>query len=93
MKCLFIYLTLFLSSTTLLFSQENKEVKITFSGFLETYYSNDFQNSNTEKKLPFMYNHNRQNEGNLNIGLLRAKVAFENGYGSFALHSGHVCGG
>lgn len=88
MKCLFIYLTLFLSCTTLLFSQENKEVKITFSGFLETYYSNDFQNSNTEKKLPFMYNHNRQNEGNLNIGLLRAKVAFENGYGSFALHSG-----
>ncbi len=82
------YLILFLSSTSCLFSQENKEVKITFSGFLETYYSNDFQNSNAEKKLSFMYNHNRQNEGNLNIGLLRAKFAFENGYGSFALHSG-----
>ena len=88
MKFNCFYLILFLSSTSCLFSQENKEVKITFSGFLETYYSNDFQNSNTEKKLPFMYNYNRQNEGNLNIGLLRAKVVFENGYGSFALHSG-----
>jgi hypothetical protein len=86
MKFNCFYLILFLSSTFCLFSQENKEVKITFSGFLETYYTNDFQNSNTEKKLPFMYNYNRQNEGNLNIGLLRAKVAFENGYGSFALH-------
>ena len=88
MKFNCFYLILFLSSTSCIFSQENKEVKITFSGFLETYYSNDFQNSNTEKKLPFLYNYNRQNEGNLNIGLLRAKFAFENGYGSFALHSG-----
>jgi hypothetical protein len=35
-----------------------------------------------------MYNYNRQNEINLNIGLIRTKVAFENGYASFAMHSG-----
>ena len=88
MKFNCFYLILFISNTSCLFSQEKSDVKITFSGFLETFYANDFQNSNTEKKLPFMYNYNRNNEGNLNIGLLRAKVAFENGYGSFALHSG-----
>jgi hypothetical protein len=70
------------------FSQENKEVTISVSGYLETFYANDFQNSNTEKKLPFMYNYNRQNEFNLNIGLLRTKITYENGYTSFALHSG-----
>ncbi|MFZ4106629.1 porin [Flavobacterium sp.] len=88
MKLLINFVIFFCFSCVSICSQEKKEVKITFSGFLETYYANDFQNSNTEKKLPFMYNYNRQNEGNLNIGLLRAKVAFENGYGSFALHSG-----
>lgn len=69
--------------TVSVFSQERADFKITFSGYLETFYANDFQNSNTEKKLPFMYNYNRQNEINLNIGLFRTKVAFENGYASF----------
>ncbi len=70
------------------FSQESKEVKFSVSGYMETFYSNDFQNSNTEKKISFMYNYNRQNEFNINIVLLRTKVAFENGYASLALHSG-----
>ncbi|MFM7017930.1 porin [Flavobacterium sp.] len=77
-----------LLSSVSVFSQESADIKITFSGYLETYYANDFQNSNTEKKLPFMYNYNRQNEFNLNIGLIRTKVAFEKGYANFALHSG-----
>jgi hypothetical protein len=77
----------FLSSISI-FSQESKDVSISFSGYLETFYANDFQNSNMEKKLPFMYNYNRHNEFNLNIGMIRTKVAFENGYASFALHSG-----
>ena len=77
-----------LLSSVSVFSQSSKDVTILVSGYVETFYANDFQNSNTEKKLPFMYNYNRQNEFNLNIGLLRTKVAFENGYASFALHSG-----
>ena len=70
------------------FAQEKKELKTTFSGFVETYYSYDFDAPTTDAKLPFMYNYNRQNEFNINIGLLRAKVEYENTYASLALHSG-----
>jgi hypothetical protein len=70
------------------FSQENKELKTTFSGFLETYYSYDFNEPETEGKLPFLYNYNRHNEFNINIGLLRAKAEYHNVYGSIALQSG-----
>lgn len=70
------------------FSQEKSDVKVTFSGFLETYYSYDFNQPQTEKKQPFLYNYNRHNEFNVNLGLLRAKLEYENMYGSIALHSG-----
>lgn len=70
------------------FSQEIKEVKTTISGFLETYYSYDFNEPKTDGKLPFMYNFNRHNEFNINIGLLRAKVEYENVYATISLQSG-----
>jgi len=71
-----------------LFAQDNSDIKFIFSGFLETYYSYDFNQPQSEGKLPFMYNYNRHNEFNVNIGLLRAKVEYENVYASIALHSG-----
>lgn len=71
-----------------LFSQEKSEIKTTFSGFIETYYSYDFNENSANAKLPFIYNYNRHNEFNINIGLLRAKVEYENAYASIALHSG-----
>lgn len=70
------------------FSQENKPLKFNFSGYIDTYYSFDFNQSNAEQKLPFMYNYNRHNEFNVNIGLLRAKMEYENVYGVVSLQSG-----
>jgi len=35
------------------FSQEKSDVKVTFSGFLETYYSYDFNQPQTEKEASF----------------------------------------
>lgn len=81
------YLLLFLVSF-MSFAQEKNEVKTTFSGFVETYYSYDFNNPEADGKLPFMYNYNRHNEFNLNIGLLRTKVEYENVYAVLSLHSG-----
>ncbi len=69
-------------------AQEKSEFKIFFSGFIETYYSYDLDKPTSDSKLPFMYNYNRQNEFNINIGLLRAKLEYENSYASIALHSG-----
>lgn len=79
------FLILFISQ--LIFSQE-KQVKFDFSGYIETYYAYDFNTPSSETKLPFMYNYNRHNEFNANIGLLRAKAEYENVYASIALQSG-----
>lgn len=45
---------------------------LTFSGYAETYYSYDFSNPASHEKAAFLYNHNRHNEFNLNLGLLKA---------------------
>jgi hypothetical protein len=45
---------------------------LTFSGYVETYYSYDFNNPVNHEKSAFLYNHNRHNEFNLNLGLLKA---------------------
>jgi hypothetical protein len=86
MKKTLTILSLFIFSQ--IFSQEKSELKTTFSGFVETYYSYDFNQSLTDSKLPFMYNYNRHNEFNINIGLLRAKVEYENAYAVLSLQSG-----
>ena len=70
------------------FAQDKSELKTTFSGFVETYYSYDFNQPITDSKLPFMYNYNRHNEFNINIGLLRAKVEYDNAYAIVSLQSG-----
>lgn len=69
------------------FSQ-GKQVKFDFSVYIETYYSFDFNQPDANEKLPFMYNYNRHNEFNANIGLLRTKVEYENVYACIALQSG-----
>lgn len=81
---LIVFLLIFSSS----FSQEEKELKISFSGFLETFYTYDFNEPVTEKKLSFMYNFNRHNEFNVNMGMFRTKAEYKNTYCSIAIHSG-----
>jgi hypothetical protein len=46
-----------------------------FSGYLETYYAYNTSSllKNNTSQFPFTYNHNRQNEVNINLGLLKAK--------------------
>ena len=79
---------LFLLTTFTTLAQENDTLKVSFSGYVDTYYSFDFNQPSSDQKLPFMYNYNRQNEFNLNIGLLRAKVEYENAYAVLSLQSG-----
>jgi hypothetical protein len=77
----------FLLIPQFIFSQE-KAIKFEFSGYVETYYSFDFNQPDTNEKLPFMYNYNRHNEFNLNIGLLRAKAEYDNSYAVLTLQAG-----
>ncbi|MBF6642419.1 porin [Flavobacterium sp. J49] len=84
----FIKLSLTLLVFNIGLAQENKALKLSFSGYLETYYAYDFNRPETQAKLPFMYNYNRHNEFNINVGVLRAKAEYDNAYATIALHSG-----
>ena len=64
------------------------KVKIDFSGYLETYYSYDFNRPLTEMNQNFLFNHNRHNEFNLNIGLIKSTISYENCYAKIAIQAG-----
>jgi hypothetical protein len=88
MKPLYYSIVLILFSSLTSYSQENSNLKISFSGYIETFYSYDFNQPTLDQKHSFLYNYNRQNEFNLNVGLIRTRLEYENIYGSIALHSG-----
>lgn len=43
----------------------------TISGYIETYYSYDFANPENHNRQPFVYSHNRHNEVNLNLSIVK----------------------
>ena len=49
---------------------EQKPV-LSISGFLDVFYVYDFNEPQGEKRQPFFFNHNRHNEFNLNLGLVK----------------------
>ncbi len=80
----------FLTIASFSFAQENpkKTLKIDVSGFIDTYYSYDFDASENKDKLPFLYNYNKQNNFNINIALVRASISYENIYAKVSVQSG-----
>ncbi len=65
-----------------------KTKALTFSGYLETYYSYDLGNPETHERPAFFYNFTRHNEVNLNLGLVKANYNTEKVRGNFALMAG-----
>lgn len=63
-----LLLCFFVSSV--LNAQDGKNIKL--SGFLDTYYSYDFNKPANHEKPSFFYNYSRHNEINVNLGLLKA---------------------
>ena len=47
------------------------EAKVTFSGYLESYYGYDYNKPVDNKRPGFIYSHNRHNEINLNLGFIK----------------------
>ncbi len=64
----------------------NPEVR--FEGFADIFYAYDFNKPTAGYRQPFLYNHNRHNEFNLNLGLLRASVEHDRYRGALALQAG-----
>lgn len=69
-------------------AQEKTTSPLTFSGYVETYYSYDLGQPDTHVRPPFFYSYNKHNEVNLNLGFAKAAYAKDNIRGNFALMAG-----
>lgn len=73
----------------LLQAQTDKSpIQYTLSGYAETYYGYDVNRPDDGNRPGFVYSHNRHNEVNLNIALLRASMQAERVRGNLALMAG-----
>ena len=61
---------------------------LTFSGYIETYYTYDFGKPANHNRPSFVYAYNRHNEVNLNLGFIKAAYQKENVRANLALMSG-----
>ncbi len=61
---------------------------LSISGFIETYYSFDANQPENHTRPAFLYNHNRHNEFNLNLGFVKAAYLKNNIRANVALAAG-----
>ncbi len=61
---------------------------LTVSGYLEGYYTYDLGRPSHHNSPSFVYSHNRHNEVNLNLGLIKAAYQKSNARANFALATG-----
>jgi hypothetical protein len=67
---------------------QSKTDSVTISGYIETYYSYDFNRPENNTRPGFLYNYNRHNEFNINLGYVKANYAAERVRGNIALAVG-----
>ncbi|WP_160712265.1 porin [Chitinophaga solisilvae] len=79
--------TLFAQDVTKEKEDKNKG-KLTISGYAEAYYSYDMNQPQDHTKPGFIYNHNRHNELNLNLALLKANYTADRVRANVALMAG-----
>ncbi len=82
-------------SVSLLFAQnENSwQQKPSFrsSGLVDVYYVYDFNQPQAVKRQPFLFNYNRHNEFNLNLGFIKFGLEHEKYRANLALQAGTYC--
>ena len=61
---------------------------LTFSGYVEGYYSYDFNKPGDNNRPGFLYSHNRHNEFNANLAFVKAAYATERVRANFAIAAG-----
>ncbi|MEP7254793.1 MAG: porin [Ferruginibacter sp.] len=87
MKKIFLGLVLF--SFTNIHAQDSAKVNpFSFSGYVETYYSYDFNKPANNDRPAFFYSHNRHNEFNLNLGFVKAAYNTDKIRANIALAAG-----
>lgn len=68
--------------------QKPSAAPLTISGYAEAYYSYDFNKPSNNSKPGFLYNHNRHNEFNLNLGFVKGNYTTERLRANLALAVG-----
>ena len=67
-------------------SQEAPNIQL--SGFIDAYYSYDFNKPETPYRQPFLFNHNRHNETNINLAYVKIGVTHSRYRANLALQAG-----
>jgi hypothetical protein len=62
--------------------------ELRLAGFLEVFYAYDFNKPQGNSRQPFLYNHNRHNEFNLNLGYVKLGLEHTKYRANLALHAG-----
>lgn len=70
------------------FNVEHQKPVINLSGFMDVFYVYDFNEPATDFRQPFLYNHNRHNEFNLNLGFAKISVEHKKYRANLALQTG-----
>lgn len=83
-KYILAAITLLIIQTT--FAQDTTALKI--SGYLETYYSYDFNKPANNSRPAFIYSHNRTNEVNVNLAFIKASYQTDRVRGNLAVALG-----
>ena len=71
MKKIIIAVVLFTANNET-FAQDSTKNSLTLSAYAEAYYSYDFNNPSLNRKAPFIYSYNRNNEVTINLAYVKA---------------------
>lgn len=83
-----IFLILLFASVKSFAQTDSSQPKLSFSGYVETYYTYDFGNPANHNRPGFVYAFNRHNEINLDLGFIKAAYETDNLRANLALATG-----
>ena len=88
MKKILLGATIFISTASLAQDSVNTPNPLTISGYIESFYTYDFNKPANNNRPGFIYSHNRHNEFNLNLGYVKGSYNTEKVRANLALAAG-----
>jgi Putative beta-barrel porin-2, OmpL-like. bbp2 len=77
-----------LAAATSASGQRDSSLQVTLTGYLEAYYTHDFEQPDDGNRPGYLYSHARAQEVAINLGFLKASVASDRIRANFALMAG-----
>lgn len=88
MKKMILGAAVLISTASLAQDSASTPNPFTFSGYVESYYTYDFNKPGDNNRPGFIYSHNRHNEFNLNLGFVRGSYTTDKVRGNLAIAAG-----